>query len=197
VESENATAYVPIMSPFLKLALDLGPLLIFFAANAVGGIFTATAVFMVAIAVSIGIGFAVERKISPMALVTGALVLVFGGLTLSFSNEIFIKIKPTILYVMFAGVLLGGLLFNRLFIKLLLAQSVRLPDAAWRVLTWRWSLFFLALAIANEFVWRNSSTNVWVAFKVWGVFPLTIVFALAQTPFIARHQIEDDAPPAL
>ncbi len=186
------------MSPFLKLGLDLGPLLIFFAANTVAGIFTATAVFMVAIFISLGIGFAVERKFSPIAILTGVLVLVFGGLTLSFSNEIFIKIKPTILYTMFAAVLTGGLLFNRLFIKFVLAQSLRLPDEAWRVLTWRWSLFFLALAIANEFVWRNSSTDMWVAFKVWGVFPLTIVFALAQTPFLARHQIEsDETPPAM
>ncbi|MSP93873.1 MAG: septation protein A [Alphaproteobacteria bacterium] len=186
------------MSPFLKLGLDLGPLLIFFAANTVAGIFTATAVFMVAIFISLGIGFAVERKFSPIAILTGVLVLVFGGLTLSFSNEIFIKIKPTILYTMFAAVLTGGLLFNRLFIKFVLAQSLRLPDEAWRVLTWRWSLFFLALAIANEFVWRNSSTDMWVAFKVWGVFPLTIVFALAQTPLLARHQIEsDETPPAM
>ena len=186
------------MSPFLKLGLDLGPLLIFFAANTVAGIFTATAVFMVAIFISLGIGFAVERRFSPIAILTGVLVLVFGGLTLSFSNEIFIKIKPTILYTMFAAVLTGGLLFNRLFIKFVLAQSLRLPDEAWRVLTWRWSLFFLALAIANEFVWRNSSTDMWVAFKVWGVFPLTIVFALAQTPFLARHQIEsDETPPAM
>ena len=98
-------------------------------------------------------------------------------------------------HTMFAGVLLGGLIFGRLFIKLLLGQTMQLPDDAWRVLTWRWSAFFLALAIANEFVWRNTSTNLWVAFKVWGVFPLTILFALSQTPFIARHQIEPNEPP--
>ena len=178
------------MSPLLKIALDLGPLLVFFAANAFGGIFTATAVFMAAIAGSIAIGFAVERKVSPMALVTGALVLVFGGLTLSFSNDIFIKIKPTILYTMFAGVLLGGLVFGRLFIKLLLGQTMQLPDDAWRVLTWRWSAFFLALAIVNEFVWRNTSTDLWVAFKVWGIMPLTIVFALAQVPLILKYEIK-------
>jgi intracellular septation protein len=183
------------MSPLLKIALDLGPLLVFFAANAFGGIFTATAVFMGAIAISIAIGFAIERKVSPMAIITGVLVLVFGGLTLSFSNDIFIKIKPTILYTMFAGVLLGGLLFGRLFIKLLLGQTMQLSDEAWRVLTWRWSAFFLALAIANEFVWRNTTTDLWVAFKVWGVFPLTILFALSQTPFIARHHVERDEPP--
>ena len=186
------------MSPLLKMALDLGPLLIFFAANTVSGIFTATAVFMVAITVSIAITFAIERKISPMPALTCALVLIFGGLTLWMSNENFIKIKPTILYAMFAAVLVGGLAFNRLFIKYLLGQTLQLADPAWRALTWRWSVFFLALAIINEFVWRNTSTDTWVAFKVWGVFPLTLLFALSQTPFIARHQIEaDKSPPAI
>jgi intracellular septation protein len=181
------------MHPLLKLALDLGPLLIFFVANAIAGnIFTATAVFMVAMLIFIPIGIFIERKISPMPLVTAALVLVFGGLTLWLSNDIFIKIKPTILYVMFAGVLLGGLLFSRLFIKLMLGQTLRLPEDAWRSLTWRWAIFFIVLAILNEIVWRNVSTNIWVAFKVWGVFPLTLLFAMAQTPFIARHQIEGD-----
>ena len=100
------------------------------------------------------------------------------------------------LAVMFAAVLLGGLAFGRLFIKLLLGQTLRLSEEAWRTLTWRWSLFFLVLAILNEIVWRNVSTNTWVAFKVWRVFPLTLLFAMAQTPFIARHQIETDESPA-
>lgn len=186
------------MSPLLKMALDLGPLLIFFAANTVSGIFTATAVFMVAITASIAITFAIERKISPMPALTCVLVLIFGGLTLWLSNENFIKIKPTILYAMFAAVLVGGLAFNRLFIKYLLGQSFQLSEPAWRALTWRWSVFFLALAIINEFVWRNTTTDTWVAFKVWGVFPMTLIFALSQTPFIARHQIEaDKSPPAI
>ena len=179
------------MHPLLKLALDLGPLLLFFAANAVFGIFTATGVFMAAMLFVIAVGIVVERRISPMPLVTGALVLIFGGLTLWLANDIFIKIKPTILYTMFAAVLLGGLLYSRLFIKLLLGQTLHLPEVAWRALTWRWAGFFIALAVVNELVWRNVSTNTWVAFKVWGVFPLTLLFAIAQTPFIARHQIED------
>jgi intracellular septation protein len=179
------------MHPLLKLALDLGPLLIFFAANALFGIFTATAVFMAAMLIVIAIGIVVERKLSPMPLITGALVLVFGGLTLWLSNDIFIKIKPTILYAMFAGILLVGLLFDRLFIKVVLGQTLRLNDPAWRTLTWRWASFFIALAILNEIVWRNVSTNTWVAFKVWAILPLTLVFAMAQAPFISRHQIED------
>ena len=185
------------MHPLVKLALDLGPLLIFFVANAAFGIFNATAVFMAAMVIVIAIGIVVERKVSPMPLVTAALVFVFGGLTLWLSNDIFIKIKPTILYATFAAVLLGGLAFSRLFIKLLLGQTLRLSEPAWRTLTWRWALFFVALAVLNEFVWRNVSTNTWVAFKVWGVFPLTLLFAMAQTPFIARHKIEgEETPPA-
>ncbi|HEY4266170.1 MAG TPA: septation protein IspZ, partial [Micropepsaceae bacterium] len=98
--------------------------------------------------------------------------------------------------VMFASTLLGGLVFGRLFIKLMLGQTLNLPEDAWRSLTWRWAFFFMALAILNEIVWRNVSTNAWVAFKLWGVFPLTLLFAMAQTPFIARHQIESDETPA-
>ena len=185
------------MNPLIRLGLDLGPLLAFFIANSMGGIFTATAIFMLTMCVSIAIGFAVERKISPVAMVTFALVMIFGGLTIWLSNDLFIKIKPTILYVMFASVLVGGLFADRLFIKYVLGQNMRLPDAAWRALTWRWGGFFAALAVANEIVWRNFSTNDWVMFKVWGVFPLTLLFALAQTPFVARHHIEsDEVPPA-
>ena len=184
------------MHPLLKLALDLGPLLLFFLANSLFGIYTATGVFMAVMLIAIVIGIVVERRISPIPLITGALVLIFGGLTLWLSNDIFIKIKPTILYVMFAAVLLGGLVFSRLFIKYLLGQTLRLPEGAWRTLTWRWSAFFLVLALLNEIVWRNVSTDTWVAFKVWGVFPLTLLFAMAQTPFIARHQIESEETPA-
>jgi intracellular septation protein len=179
------------MNPLLKFALDLGPLLIFFAANGLFGIFTATAVFMAAMLIVIAIGIVVERKLSPIPLITGALVLVFGGLTLWLANDIFIKIKPTILYAMFAAILIGGLAFDRLFIKLVLGQTLRLEDAAWRTLTWRWAAFFIVLAVINEIVWRNVSTGTWVAFKVWAVFPLTLLFAMAQAPFISRHQIED------
>lgn len=183
------------MNPFLKLALDLGPLVVFFAANARFGIFTGTAIFMVAMIAAIAAGLIIERKLSPMPLVTGLLVLVFGGLTLWLQNDIFIKVKPTILYVMFAFVLLGGLYFRRLFIKFVLGATLSLTENAWRILTWRWAIFFLVLAIANEIVWRNVSTDTWVAFKVWGFFSATLLFALAQAPFLARHQIPEDAKP--
>ncbi len=182
--------------PFARLGLDLGPLVIFFFANSMWGIFPATAIFMGAMVVAVGIGFAVERRVSPMPLVTMALVVVFGGLTLWLANDTFIKIKPTILYVIFAAVLLGGLTMGRLFIKALLSATFRLPDRAWRVLTWRWSVYFLLIAVANEIVWRNVTTDQWVAFKVWGIFPLTLLFAFAQTPFLLRNQVEETPPSA-
>jgi len=195
--TEPASIHRPAMNPFLKLGLDLGPLLLFFVVNSMAEIFTATAAFMIAMCAAIAAGYVIERRISPVAMITGALVLVFGGLTLWLSNDLFIKIKPTILYVMFAAVLVGGLFADRLLIKYVLGQSVRLPEPAWRSLTWRWSIFFISLAFANEMIWRNFSTNTWVAFKVWIVLPLTLLFALSQTPFIARHQIEsDETPPA-
>lgn len=186
----------PRVHPLLKLALDLGPLLIFFVVTQTAGIYWGTGAFMVAMLIAISIGVVVERKLSPMPLITGALVLTFGGLTIWLSNDVFIKIKPTILYTMFAAILLGGLAFGRLFIKTVLGQTLRLNDAAWRTLTWRWSAFFLALAVLNEIVWRNVSTNTWVAFKVWAIFPLTLLFAMSQAPFISRHQIEDKASDA-
>jgi intracellular septation protein len=180
------------INPLLKLMLDLGPLIIFFVANSRFDIFVATGTFMVAITIAIVIGVAIERKISPMPLVTLVLVMVFGGLTLWLENEIFIKLKPTVLYLMFASVLWGGLFTGRIFLKFLLAQSVNLPDGAWRVLTYRWVIFFLSLALLNEFMWRNFSTDTWVAFKVWGVLPLTLLFVITQTPYISRHMIEED-----
>jgi intracellular septation protein len=189
---EKPLSDVRQMNPLLRLALDLGPLIIFFTANALGGIFVATGAFMVAVSAALAIGIAVERRVSPMPLITLVLVLIFGGLTLWLENDLFIKIKVTILYLMFAGVLWAGLISGRIFLKYLLAQSLNMPDQAWRTLTHRWCLFFLALAVLNEFVWRSFSTDTWVAFKVWGILPLTLLFVVTQTPYIARHQIEEN-----
>jgi intracellular septation protein len=176
------------------MTLDIGPVLLFVASYWLFGIYSATAVVMLAIACAVAIEFSLERKVSPMLLITFALVLVFGGLTLWLTNDIFIKMKPTILYAMFACILAGGLLSERVFLKYVLGHAFQLSDPAWRALTWRWSSFFLVLAIANEFVWRTASTDIWVAFKL-GVIPLTIIFALAQTPFILRNQVEGDKSP--
>ena len=178
-------------SPVVKLAMDLGPLVLFFIAFKFGGIFKATAVFMAATLVSLGIGYVRTRKISPMPLVTAIIVVVFGGLTLYLQNDTFIKMKPTVLYATFGLLLLGGLAFNRLFIKIVFAQAFELDEVGWRRLTWRWGFFALALAVLNEIIWRNFSTDIWVDFKVWAIIPLIMLFALAQTPLVMKHQIEE------
>ena len=173
-----------------RFVLDLGPLLVFFAAFRFFGIFTATACFMAAVLIALGVGYFRERRFSPMPLITAAVVLVFGTLTLYLRNDTFIKMKPTVLYTLFSLLLVGGLAFNRLFIKYVFSQAFELNDEGWRALTWRWSGFFLALAILNELIWRNFPTSVWVSFKVWAIIPLIFLFALAQTPLIIRHQID-------
>ncbi|HTT83889.1 MAG TPA: septation protein A [Rhizomicrobium sp.] len=180
-------------SYLVRLALDLGPLLVFFAAYEFFGIFAATACFMVAVFAALGFGYVREHRFAPMPLFTAILVLIFGGLTLYLRNDIFIKMKPTVLYALFGALLLGGLAFNQLLIKYVFAQAFDLSNAGWRTLTWRWGTFFLALAALNEAVWRNFSTSTWVYFKVWAVIPLIFLFALAQTPLILRHGIEADA----
>jgi intracellular septation protein len=181
---------------WLRLALDLGPLLVFFAAFRFFGIFTATGCFMAGVLLALCIGYFRERRISPMPLITAVLVLVFGALTLYLRNDIFIKMKPTALYTLFSLLLVGGLVCNRLFIRYVFSQAFELDDTGWRVLTWRWAAFFLSLAILNELVWRNFATSTWVSFKVWAIIPLIFLFALAQTPLIFRHQIKTDAEPA-
>ena len=180
------------MNPQIRrLALDLGPLLIFFAAFKYLGIFGATAAFMVAVLAALAIGYALEKRLWPMPLFTAVLVVVFGGLTLYLQNDVFIKMKPTVLYGFFGLLLLAGLRFNRLFIKYVFAQAFELDETGWKKLTVRWGLFFVALAIINETVWRTTSTDTWVSFKVWGIIPLIFLFALAQTPLVIKHQTAD------
>jgi intracellular septation protein len=175
-------------SPLLKLALDLGPLIVFFVAFQYLGIYGATAAFMVAILASLAVGYLREGKISPMPLFSAVLVVIFGSLTLYLKNDAFIKLKLTVFYAFAGIVLLGGLAFDRLFIKYVFADAFDLSEAGWRGLTWRWGFFAFALAALNEIVWRNFSTPVWVDFKVWAIIPLTFVFALVQTPFVLRHE---------
>jgi intracellular septation protein len=176
------------LNPALKLTLDIGPLVLFFVANARLGIFGATAVFMVAALTALSVGYAMTRRIEIMTLVTAVIVLVFGSLTLILHNEEFIKLKPTIIYLLFGGTLLGGLVFGKPLLGLLLDQMFDLTDEGWRKLTWRWTIFFFALAVLNEIVWRNFSTDFWVAFKLFGVVPLTFVFGALQMPLITKHQ---------
>jgi len=124
-----------------------------------------------------------------MALVSAVVVLVFGGLTLVFQNETFIKVKPTIIYLLFAGTLLGGLLLRRPLLEIVFDQMFHLTEEGWRKLTVRWTLFFLLLALLNEIVWRTQSTDVWVAFKAFGVLPLTFIFGALQYPLLMKHHV--------
>jgi intracellular septation protein len=176
-----------------RFALDLGPLLLFFGTFQAFGIFAATGTFMVAVVAALAAGYAFERRILPIPLMTCILVIVFGGLTLYLKNDTFIKMKPTVLYATFGLVLIGGLAFNRLFIKFVLAEAFSLTERGWRSLTWRWATFFLFLAALNEIVWRHYSTSTWVWFKVAVVLPLTLLFAFLQVPLVMRHQFGAEA----
>ncbi len=192
----------PEINPVLKLALELGPLVIFFLANSrgewlagkipalgsLGGpLFVATFAFMIAIAVSLTVSYAITRTLPVMPLVSGVVVLVFGTLTLWLQDEIFIKMKPTIVNSLFGAVLLGGLWFGKSLLGYVFDSAFKLDAEGWRKLTLRWGLFFVFLAVLNEAVWRNFSTDFWVAFKVWGTMPLTLAFTISQMPLIMKH----------
>jgi len=175
----------------LKLAIDLGPLLLFFGANAAAGIYAATGIFMVATFVALGFAWWRYHKLPVMLLVTAAIVLVFGGLTLYLRDETFIKLKPTIVYLIFAGLLVGGLLFKKPVLELLFGAAFSLTEEGWRKLTWRWAVFFVTMAIVNEAVRRNFSTDAWVSFKAFGFLPLTFFFAVAQVPLMQRYGLAE------
>jgi intracellular septation protein len=176
--------------PLFKLATELGPLLVFFVVNARYHLFVATGAFMAAIVAAMIASYVVTRHVPLMALVTGVIVIVFGTLTLVLHDETFIKVKPTIIYSLFALVLGAGLLFGRSLIAILFDQMFNLTPHGWRILTLRWALFFLAMAILNEVVWRTQTTDFWVAFKAFGAIPLTMAFAVTQMPLIKRYHLE-------
>jgi intracellular septation protein len=189
-ESGKTMADKKQLNPVLKLVLDIGPLVLFFAANSRFGIFAATGAFMVAVLIALAVSYAMTRHIAIMPVVTAVIVLVFGGLTLFLHDELFIKLKPTIIYVLFGGTLLGGLAFDKPFLSILFDQMFHLADEGWRRLTWRWALFFFALAVLNEIVWRTQTTDFWVSFKLFGVVPLTFLFGALQMPLINKYSVE-------
>jgi intracellular septation protein len=194
------------INPLLKLALELGPLLVFFFANARGEwlverfpaltafggpIFIATALFMIATAIALSVSWLLTRTLPMMPLVSGVVVFVFGGLTLWLQDDVFIKMKPTIINTLFGGVLLGGLWFGKSLLGYVFDSAFSLDAEGWRKLTLRWGLFFMFLAVVNEIVWRGFSTDFWVAFKVWGIMPITLLFTFSQMPLIMRHSLDD------
>lgn len=197
----------PGPSPGVKLAIEAGPLAAFFLGNSKwaastyarmtdgpvpegGNIYLATAIFMVAILVSLVASWVTEKRLPVMPLVTAVFVLVFGGLTLWLRDSTFIKMKPTVVNTLFGSILLGGLMAGRYFLKIVLGSALELPDVAWRTLTIRFALFFFFLAILNEVVWRSFSEDAWVKFKVFGIMPLTILFMMTQAPFLNRYVVE-------
>ncbi|MGP1394414.1 MAG: septation protein A [Inquilinaceae bacterium] len=179
------------MNPLARLAIEAGPLVVFFLANRFYGIMVGTAVFMVATAISVAVSYRLERRVPIMPLVGCVFVMAFGGLTLFLRDDIFIKIKPTVVNLLFASVLFVGLALRRRYLKLVMGSVLQIDDDGWRRLTWRWAVFFVVLAILNEIVWRNFSTDAWVNFKVFGLMPLSMVFGLAQVPLILRHQLPE------
>jgi intracellular septation protein len=184
------TSEKPKLNPYLKLALDIGPLLVFFVANSRLGIFGGTAVFMVAIVVALGISYAMTRHWPIMPVVSAVIVLVFGGLTLILHDETFIKVKPTIIYALFGGALLVGYFFDKPLLEIVFDSVFHITDEGWRKLTLRWAGFFLFLAVLNEVVWRTQSTDFWVNAKVFGFMPLTFVFGALQVPLLMKYAVE-------
>ena len=185
----------PKQNPALKLALELGPLVLFFLSNAKFGIFIATGVLMVGVVAALAVSWLLTRHVPIMPLVTAVAVLVFGALTFIFQDEIFIKMKPTIVNTIFGSVLLIALAMGKPLLPVVLDSMMRLSETGWRILTLRWGLFFFVLAGINEVVWRTQTTDFWVSFKVFGTMPITIVFALAQIPLIMKHEIKDEEEP--
>lgn len=175
------------LHPLLRLGFDLGPLLLFFLANGRWGIFVGTAVFMAAVLAAIAGSYALTRHLPVMAVVSAVVVTIFGALTLVLHNETFIKLKPTIIYLLFAGALAVGLLLRKPLLAAVFDTVFELDAEGWRKLTLRWAVFFLVLAVLNEIVWRTQPTDTWVKFKVFATVPLTFVFAALQYPLLKRH----------
>ncbi|MDB2577106.1 MAG: septation protein A [Planctomycetota bacterium] len=199
--SPDSKTTASALSPQLKLALDMGPLIVFFVTFFVAkrvveddtqGMIWATGIFVVVTTIALAVSYAIERKLHAMPLITGAVVLVMGGLTVYFNDERFIKYKPTIVSGLMGSTLLIGWARGKSLIKPLLGSTLELDDAGWRTLTLRWGFFFLVVAGLNELVWRSTTTSVWLNFKLFGILGLTFLFMLLQQPLIQRHS---PAPP--
>jgi intracellular septation protein len=179
------------MKSLYKLLIDIGPLAVFFIFYTRSGLQASILPFMVATVIAVLFSYILDKKIPIMPTVGAAIVLLFGGLTIYFDNDVFFKMKPTIINVLFAVILYGGILINKPLLKYLLGAALKLEEAGWKILTQRWIGFFIALAVLNEIVWRTQSTDIWVNFKVFGILPITFIFTMTQFPLIKKYQIED------
>ena len=179
------------MKSIYKLLIDIGPLAVFFIFYTRGDLKTAILPFMIATIIAVLFSYILEKKIPIMPTVGAAIILIFGGLTIYFDNETFFKMKPTIINLLFAGILYGGIILNKPLLRYLLGAALKLQDEGWDILTKRWIGFFIALAILNEIIWRTQTTDIWVNFKVFGILPITFIFTLTQFSTIKKYQIED------
>ena len=184
------------LNPLMKLALDVGPLVVFFVANARFEIFTATAIFMATVLAALAVSFALTRHLAIMPVVSLLIVLVFGSLTIALHDETFIKVKPTIIYLLFAATLYGGYLFNKPLLAIVFDSAFHLTEEGWRKLTLRWATFFLVMAAINELVWRTQTTQFWLGFKLVGAIPLTLLFAMLQYRLLMRYASDQPNPQA-
>jgi intracellular septation protein len=192
-EADTKPTETPALgAQLIKLLVEVGPLAVFFVVNARAGIFWGTGTFMVATIASLIASRIFYGRIAVMPLVTGVCVMVFGGLTLWLHDDHFIKIKPTIVNGLFAAVLFAGLLWGQSFLKVVFGEVFNLTEEGWRKLTMRWACFFVFLAVLNEVVWRSVSTDTWVSFKVFGIMPLTMAFAVAQIGLLRRYEPPSD-----
>ena len=179
------------MKSISKLLIDIGPLAVFFIFYSRGDLKSAIIPFMIATIISVLFSYIIEKKIPVMPTVGAFIILIFGGLTIYFDNEVFFKMKPTIINLLFALILYGGVIVKKPLLKSLLGAAIKLEDEGWKILTLRWISFFIALAVLNEIVWRTQSTDIWVSFKVFGILPITFIFTMTQFPLIKKYQIED------
>ena len=179
------------MKSISKLLIDIGPLAVFFIFYTRSDLQTAILPFMIATVIAVLFSYIIEKKIPIMPTVGAVIILIFGGLTIYFDNETFFKMKPTIINLLFSGILYGGIILNKPLLRYLLGAALKLQDEGWDILTKRWISFFIALAILNEIVWRTQTTDVWVNFKVFGILPITFIFTLTQFTTIKKYQIND------
>ncbi len=178
------------MKSIYKLLIDIGPLAIFFIFYTRSGLQAAILPLMIATVIAVIVSYILEKKIPIMPSLGAGIVLIFGGLTIYFNDETFIKMKPTIINALFAIILYTGMLLKKPLLKYLLGAAIKMEEEGWKILTQRWIAFFVALAVLNELVWRTQSTDIWVNFKVFAILPITFIFTMTQFPLIKKYQIE-------